>query len=381
MKYIKPKKLMNRFPNVIEVSGEPYERGFAIGSKLETLIKKTVDRWFNFLSTIPLKQGLSLSKEDALNLTSKFAPYASIFAPNLFEECRGIADGANIAFNEVFNLNCFLDVMDYYGLPSIRWKPWLGTFGCTDFAVSRKATKNGKNVMIGQNYDLPLPETFQEASIILKTIPDDGPSSLCYTIAGMVGCMGMNSSGISIVINKLFPSDSGPGVPYCFLVRKALEKETINEIFNVITTTKRASGTHFTIANSSGDIFGLEVTATEHEFFTPSNVYGHTNHYISERLKPFDVKGRWISNSYVRLSRIYYHMNEDKGKITLEHCKEWLKDHVDYPWSVCRHGSENEPVESNAKTLTSFIALPRELKVVATNGNPCAQPYEEYEVE
>jgi len=388
VKYIKPKKLPNRFPNVVEARGKPYDIGFKVGSELKDIIKKTVGRWFNFLSSIPLKSagpaisaGIALSKKDALNFSRKFIPYAVEYAPDLIEECRGIAKGAGVKFEEIFHLNCFLDMYDSVLLPQIRWKPWLGRVGCTALAATGEATKSKKDVIMGQNYDLDQPEMFQEASTILKLCSEKSPSVVLYTIAGAVGCAGLNSSGIGIVINKLWPSDSGAGVPYCFLVRKALQKERVSEALEAITTIKRASGTHFLITNQSGDIFSLEVTATKHEIISPTDgIYAHTNHYIAERLKPFDIAGQWTGNSFLKLSRIRRHLYENKGKITLDDCKEWLKDHVDYPFSICRHGSLKEPVESGARSITSFIALPKELRLIATYGNPCVQPYEEYEV-
>jgi isopenicillin-N N-acyltransferase-like protein len=387
-KYIKPKMLPNKFPNVVEASGKPYDMGYSIGSELKDIIKKTVERWFNFLSSIPLKStktaqsaGIALPREDALNISGKMMPYAAEYAPDLVEECRGIAKGAGLKFEEIFHINCFLDMYDYVLLPSTRWKPWLGRVGCTTVGVSGQATESKKDVIIGQNYDLDRPETFQEASTILKLSPDKSPSIVLYTIAGAVGCAGLNSSGIGMVINKLWPSDAGPGVPYCFLVRKALQKDLVSDVLETVTTAKRASGAHFLITNSSGDIFSLEVTATKHEIISPTDgVYAHTNHYLTRELKPFDTSGPWIGNSLVRLSRIRRYLYENRGKITLEKCREWLKDHVNYPYSICRHGSEKEPMESGARTIASFFFLPKESRVLATYGNPCIQPYEEYSV-
>jgi len=385
-KYIKPKKLPSQFPNVVEAGGKPYDIGYRIGSELKDIIKETTKRWFHFLSSVPLKStkpaltaSIALSKDDALKISGKMIPYALEYAPDLIEECRGVAKGAGLKFEEIFNINCFLDMYDYVLLPSTRWKPWLGKVGCTTLAVSGEATQNKRDVIIGQNYDLDQPETFQEASTILKLSPDEGPSVVLYTIAGAVGCAGLNSSGIGIVINKLWPSDAGPGVPYCFLVRKALQKDLVSDVLESITTVKRASGTHFLITNLTGDIFSLEVTATKHEIVSPTDgFYAHTNHYLTHELKPLDISGPWIGNSHVRLSRIRKLLHENMSKITLEKCQEFLKDHVNYPYSICRHGSEKEPMESGARTISSFFFLPKESKMLATYGNPCTQSYKEY---
>jgi isopenicillin-N N-acyltransferase-like protein len=401
-KYIKPKKLPAKFPHIIEVGGKPYDVGYEVGSKAKDLIKKTIDKWFEHISTIPRETVIPsnafvppvLTKEEALSLSAKYLPSTIDYAPDLIEECRGIADGANVSFDEIFNLNCYLDIWDVIiALSKVKWKylagasgftkPSLGhacMVGCTDLAVSGKATRNKKDIIIGQSFDIFLPDTFQECSILLKLVPEVGPAVLCHTIAGMIGVgPSLNSTGIGLVINKLFPSDFGPGVPYCFLVRKALQKETISEALDAVISPRRASGYQFTLCNSSGDIFGLEFTATEHDLFSPTEgIYGHTNHYVSPKLKPFDMAAS--GTSYVRLSRIKKHLVENQGEITIKSCQEWFKDHVSYPYGICRHGSEEEPMESGVRTVTAFIALPRELRVLATYGNPCVQPYSEYEV-
>ncbi len=386
MRYIKPKELPNEFPNIVEASGTSYEIGYKIGLELKDVIQKTIKMWFHSLSSVSLKPsvpsqsaGISISRDEALAISGKMMPYAAQYAPDLIEECHGIAKGACVKFEEIFNINCFLDIYDYILLPSTKWNPWLGRVGCTTIAVSEQATEKNNGAIIGQNYDLDRPETFQEASTILRLSPDKGPSVILYTIAGAVGCAGLNSAGIGIVINKLWPSDAEPGVPYCFLVRKALQKDLVSDVLESITTTKRASGTHFLITNSTGDIFSLEVTATRHEILVSTDgVFAHTNHYLTPELKSFDVSGPWIGNSFVRLSRIRRHLHENMGRVTLEKCQEWMKDHVNYPYSICRHGSEEEPIESGARTVASFFFLPNELKMLATYGNPCIQPYEKY---
>jgi len=368
------KWILLELPKVIELSGKPYERGYKHGSETKELIKKVTNMWFSCLSSIPFPD-IALKKGQALSLSSKYLPYAMDYAPDLVEECRGISDGANIDFAEIFNLNCFIDILNNIRLQN-SIKTWLPQLGCTSFGVSEKTTKSNDNTIIGQNFDLGLDsKVLQEAFIILKAMPEKGPKSICFSIAGMVGCYGINSSGIALVINKLFSTDSRPGVPYCFIVGKILQQERVGDAIGSVINCERASGTHYLLGDKNGDIFGVECTATDYEFLIPlDGVLGHSNHYVSEKLKPFELYDMNPPSSMVRWIRINKYMNDKKGEITIEDCKNWLKDHVNYPLSICRHGSEQ------GQTLSGTIMLPKEMTVLATYGNPCVQSYIEYHV-
>ena len=367
------------FSKVIEMSGKPYERGFVYGSQCKNLINKFTKRWFNFISAIPRPE-IALTKTEALKLTSRYFPYAKDYAPELIEECRGIADGAGISFDEIFNINCYWDILDSIH-PQVRWKylahgshkRWLPYMGCTAFAVSKSATKKS-HVILGQNFDLGWEgEIFQETATLIKIIPDNGPSCLCFSNTGMIGALGMNSSGIALVINKLFPLDSEPGVPFFFVVRKVLQQEKIGDAIGAIIDCKRASGIHYLLCDQNGEIFSIETTAADYDVVIPlDGTLGHTNHYVSERLKPLDFHPPINPDSLVRWSRINKYLEEKKGEITIEDCQKWMKDHVNYPLSICRHDHEQ------GKTIASLIMLPKELEFLATYGNPCTQPYVKY---
>ena len=373
---------LQKFPYVIELSGDPYERGQKYGSKCKKLIKKYLDIWFSWLSSVQ-PPDISLTKEQALNLSSKYLPYATDYAPDLIEECRGIADGANIDFVEVFFLNCSLDMLDFV-FAALRWKystrgssikTWLPRFGCTTFMVSGKATKSNNDVILGQTFDMIHGEALQESAILLKISPRKGPTSIHYSLAGVVGFNGLNSSGIGMVYNKIVTNDSEPGVPQPFIARKALQQKRIGDALDSILNCKRASGSNYMVGDKNGEIFNVECTATAHDVMIPfDGVMGHSNHIISGSLKSFSIYAPDYSNSLVRWNRINKYLNDEKGKITAEGCKEWLKDHVNYPLSLCSH----EEAPSEIKTMSGMILLPMELKIIATYGNPCIQPYIEY---
>ena len=112
-------------------------------------------------------------------------------APALVEEMQGIARGAGVPFESIFLLNSLLD------LNSFRYPEMVENFGCSTFAVAAEAG-TGKT-LLGQTYDMP--EFHQNYLAVLRLKPAQGPRQMVFTFAGIVGCAGMNETGIALNIN------------------------------------------------------------------------------------------------------------------------------------------------------------------------------------
>ena len=148
----------------------------------------------------------------------------------------GSPEGADVPFEEILALNAFLDLFD-------SLSPAFLEAGCTTLM----APGGADGAMIGQNYDLPA--IFAPAAVLLKVSGGEGPDALVYTSAGMLGCAGLNSAGIGVVINKLVPADAGPGVPYPFVIRRILSREQIGDALNAVGGIRRASGMNYVLCD------------------------------------------------------------------------------------------------------------------------------------
>ena len=65
-------------------------------------------------------------------------------------------------------------------------------------------------------------------------------------------------------------------------------------------------------------------------------------------------------------------MKGSLGNITVETLKRLLRDHVNYPYSICRHGE-------GIKTTFSIIINLTALKMLLAPGNLCEVKYSEYD--
>ena len=156
------------------------------------------------------------------------------------------------------------------------------------------------------------------------------------------------------------------------LVRKILAATRIGEAIDAAILKNRASNYNQVISNSHGEIYSIEGSATDYEALYATDGYlVHTNHYVSPRMKKFEFDSNLISGSLVRYNRGMRLLKNNRGKICVEKLKEFLSDHVNHPYGICRHGKRIKTTFSiiiNLNTLTMWLA----------KGNPCEVKYNEY---
>ena len=137
----------NQFP-LIEVSGSPYEMGYQHGAQATDLVKKYLT-WIEKLTRI--------SRDILCKNAMMFLPLIEALSSDLVEEIKGLANGADISFEEA--------VLCQARAEASR-KP---DGGCTAFALTGTATANGKT-LAGQNQDLE-PE-YADIAILLRVKPN-----------------------------------------------------------------------------------------------------------------------------------------------------------------------------------------------------------------
>jgi isopenicillin-N N-acyltransferase-like protein len=351
---------------MIEVAGAPYDMGYQHGAGHRELVAESMRTWERLLASRP--RPVSLETARALALGS--LPEAEAYAPELVEEVRGIADGAGFTFEEVFTLNASLDVLGVLGAREYRDEP----VGCSTYGVTTPAAANG-DVYVGWNADdsawwLP-------SCVLIHVRPEDGPPCLTWTFAGFVGRPGLNPH-LALGANGLCPSDSGRGVPYPFLCRKALAQRTADDAIRAITSARRLSGMNYMLGDADGEVASLEVTGTKHAIVGPRDGWvAHTNHYVDERVGALEclVDGSpRKANTTARLRRWKELMRERAGQIGMDDLQAMHRDHANAPDSICRHPDAERP----AMTLTSLVCLPRRQQMWVAYGPPCDHQFVEY---
>ena len=352
---------------LLEISGKPRERGRAHGERFRQEIGTLLPAYFDYLERMSPEGVERFTKSRALEITRTYLGPAEAYSSELLNEVRGIAEGANASFEEVLALNAFLDLCDYLS-------PTFMEVGCTTFMVP--GTTDGIGATIGQSYDLPA--FFAPAAVLLQVTGTGETDALVFTIAGILGCAGLNSAGVGVVINNLVPADAGAGVPYPFVIRKILSSERIGDAIDAVVAKRRASGMNYVLCDRHGDLFDRETSAAEYAVLCPFDApMAHANHYLTERLKRLERRD-WSQhgNSIMRWARATRLLRASE-RPDAETMKRALADHVDNPLSICRH-DEVQDGEGCGQTICGMVLEPSEGRAWIARGPCCENDWAEY---
>lgn len=356
---------------VIHASGAPRDIGRQVGEATAPLIAAMVDEFPAMLREQAMQGSCTyLSPDMLVILAERYAVFAKQYAPDLMEEVVGMAESSGVDWRLVLALNCYLDLFDLN-------YPFLADqilFGCTAMAASPAATVDGETY-VAQNYDTRA--YLKKAVYVLDVAPDSGPAAMVLTMAGMVGCAGMNAAGIGLVINNLVPSDSRHGVPYCFIVRKALQQRRLGHAVGTIVSAKRASGINYLLGSRSGMVLSIETTATDYALLDLKNgVIVHTNHYLAPTLHGYDRRRGRAMDTIIRQARASELVASHAGRLDGHLLGSFLSDHADHPNSICCHPRGEAPLHSRDETVASIVCRLSAREMLVAGGQPCSSPYE-----
>jgi len=343
--------MVEPFP-LIEISGPPRERGRQYGQKAAGRIKKGTTHYF-----AQLKE-LSLDAKGVAALVRDYLPVIEAFEPSYIEEMRGIAEGADVPFEDVVLLNARTEIIKLAN-PAIRarLKTPEDPDGCTGVVVLPQATADGR-LIHAQNWDWK--RECAETAVVLKVRRDDGPDLMTFTEAGALGRCGFNAVGIAITANYL-ESDRDyrqVGVPLALIRRKVLENEHLALAMRAVYCTKKSAANNMIVSHREGVAIDFECAPDETFQVHPQNgLLVHANHFVSPvalgKLKdtgPFNTP-----DSLYRDIRVRDLLQPHIGSITFDTVKSALFDEFAYPWSVCRPPRRN--LSNNLSATVAMILM------------------------
>lgn len=347
------------FP-IISVKGDPSQRAVQYGAQAKALIERNLAAYQrNF------RHYAKVTWEEVLSSVDKYIPAIEAYDKEILEEIRGIAAGAGRAMEEILALNVRTEIMLTTKLCS----------GCTAVAALPEATASG-HTLIGQNWDWSV--AVQDSCVILEVEQDGKPNFVTFVEAGLLAKVGLNSAGLGLCVNAMVSDgDRGdPKTPFHVIIRKLLNAERLGDAIAMVLNTERASSANYLLAHREGEAIDLEAAPQGVGYKSPERgVLAHANHFVANRFIANDVGRTFLPDSLIRDSRANRLLQRQVGKIEIETFQELLRDHVNYPNSICRHPDPRAVEEERLQSVASLIMDLDEGRMYLSDGVPCENEY------
>ena len=356
---------MERHIPIVISQGDPFSRGLQLGRSQTERVQLTVTAYMEIFAKVA-----GLSREGVLTHAERFTPSIAEYAPHLLEEMRGIAKGAGRDLREIVAINARTELM--YG---VKERP-----ECTSIGISTKASADG-HIRVAQNWDWR--PTLVGSLILWVLRREEGPDVLTLTEAGMVGKIGINSSGLAMCIN-LLKSDTdhaGPAVPMHIILRRVLDDaHSVEEAISLLNTTERCTSCFHMLVDLKGSLAGVEATPRgQHVLRSDYGVLTHANHCVSPDLFIHDSNAREFPETLARGERAQFLAKG--GKVDKAFLHTILADHETSPGSICLHIEPGVPLVENYESIASIIFDLTAGTLDIAEGPPCENAYRQLSLE
>lgn len=252
--------MMNQHTNFFTVQADTnYDLGLQLGSHFQSEVQAQLD---------------AIARDNAwaqkLHRAKAYLTVTEASFPQFVEEIRGYATGAGVDFLELWARSLEDEFSSYRDEEH-----------CTSIV-----TNGGR--LIGHNEDWAT-DAADQICVLQKTVGDLTIFELNYFVTLGGNSASINSHGYVQLINTLTHRDWQRGVPRNVIARFMSETSDPARDFANLQTIRRATGYNHNIVRLDGTIWNIEATAKQQVLLEPLAPFVHTNHYLSEQLRPYDA--------------------------------------------------------------------------------------------
>jgi len=351
--------------DVTSIGGNAYERGRAHGRAFRPLVESHLAAWLASLERAGLGDPQAYVA-DMLRETD-FLTALGRHMPDLLEEAYGVADGSGTPRHMLFALQLLDEEWAYRA----RRKADAGKLQkCSSVAI---VSPDGPT-WIGQNMDLG--GYTDGHQVLLRIAAAEGqPGALVFSIAGMIGLLGVNAAGVGVCVNSIPQVPSAPeGVPVAFMIRRLLQATSLAEASELVQSLPHATNQHYVIAEPGG-VRSFEASAAGVTEFRPprSDRVLHTNHPLSDEPgAPESEKAR--ENTVARLASLTSRLAE--GSPCLGEIQAALSAFDDPRHPVCRLRGEEGIINFTTGSMISALRpAPADIEAWVSAGPPSIGGY------
>lgn len=309
---------------IIDVAGDPYQVGRALGEIAGRAIRESVPRLARF-------QALVREWSGSERLASLHAAARHVY-PDHLREIEGIADGAGADFADVFLWNCRGD------FPGGGDQRSTSDAGCTTVMIPARGEAPA---IIAHNED-------DEAALdgqccVVNVRPEHGLGFTSFYSPGLLPghTFGVNEAGLVQTINHIRPQDQKAGVPRHLVARAVLGCADLDAALAVLRRPDRASGFHHNLGQmGAGALLSVEAPASRCAVHPVTSAAVHTNHLVFSECADIVQE---VSDSSARRQRRGEAL-VSKGALEGRDASVVLGDQADSEWPICRkHRGGTDP--------------------------------------
>ncbi len=342
----------------ITCTGTPHAIGLTHGREAREQIEVSIDTYRDMFRVYA-----KLEWEQALQEAEKYIPFIEAYDPDLMEEIRGVAEGSGRPLLEIVALNARSEIALTEKMLD----------GCTSFALTPEIS--GGKTYVGQNWDWKASQ--RRSFVVLNIVAKDRPAICMVTEAGIIGKIGFNSAGIGVCLNALVANENVPGTPLHIILRGILQSEILSDAVKAVASTQIASAANFLVCHQDGEAIDIEAAPSDYDVLTPDQgLLLHTNHFTSLRLRGIKDLGKFaFVDSQIRLARARKLYEGKRGQIDLADIQGIMRDHFNYPKSICRHEDPRDEAGRRSESVFSIIMDLAAKTMHLTDGPPCQADY------
>ena len=243
--------------------------------------------------------------------------------------------------------------------------------------LTAERTDNGRP-LLAQNWDWH--HQIMGGTAVFRVAPAGRPACLYMAEAGQVGKIGLNDTGLGVLLNILFCGEVKAGLPVHVLLRRVLEMPDVDRALSFLREAPRASSSHFLMGDAGGAVLGLELTPSAIGVIHPvRGAVVHTNHFCDPALKDGDEGPMLFPDSIPRFERGDHYL-QTREKWDVNGLRNMFVNHEDGPASICRHPDPKAPAHMRIVTVASVFLYLSEKAMDITCGQPCRNSYRRIEL-
>lgn len=324
----------------VRASGTYYSVGSQIGRKTAKDIREILAK--KKFSRIKSVDGYK-------DIYSWFLSHCKNVFPEYVEELRGMADGADVDFEELFIYNVH-EIRNLLGFDRY------GVEHCTTILIPWE-----DRILCGHNEDGDVDDDI----FILRQKAGDEQEFIAICYCGRLAGLGpsVNANGLFQTTNYLRIKEYERGVPLGFHARKSLVQGDLDSAVRVLRDAKRAYGEHYFLSQGKSAL-SIELTPRNERVVEVVQPTVHTNHYLDSDLRVQESLPK-TSSSISRYNRTCELLCEDED---IESMKRIFSDETNAPKSICTHDY------AGSRTLATIYFDTSEKSLLVAYGLPCSNP-------